>query len=130
MLEWVSEFFCIFWIINICTWIESFILNVVKSIIHELHFALTTMFWNECIKIWHISHLYLNGLVIKSKCSCMQSLRCMKIFKLLFFHILNSCTLIKLISVIHLGKACVLLFTKKLNNNELWMNQLKVGGLS
>jgi hypothetical protein len=77
ILEWVNEFFYVSWIINICIGTESFILNVVKSIINELHFAFTTIFWNGYIKTWHISHLYLNGLMIKSKCSCMQGLRCM-----------------------------------------------------
>jgi hypothetical protein len=74
IFEWVNEFVCISWTINICTWVESFILNIVKSITHELHFALTNCSWNGCIKIWKNSHLYLNGLVIKSKCSCMQIL--------------------------------------------------------
>jgi hypothetical protein len=50
--------------------VESFTLNVVKSIIHELHFALIIIFWNGCIKTWEVSHLYLNGLMIRWKCSC------------------------------------------------------------
>ncbi len=55
-----------------------------SSILHSSQF-----FDIECIKFWQVSHLYLNGLVIRSKRWCMQSLKCMKTSKLLFFHILN-----------------------------------------
>jgi len=63
IFEQVSEFFQISWIINM-SWIIHF--EHLKSIICELHFALTTIFWNECIKIKHVSYLYLNELVIRS----------------------------------------------------------------
>jgi len=93
IFEWVNEFFhMIFWTINIRTWVESFTLSVAKSTIHVFHFAFTTIFWNGCIIIWKVSHSYLNGLVIRSKCLCMQTLGCMYTFKLYFSNILNSCT--------------------------------------
>jgi hypothetical protein len=77
IFEWFNDFFCIFWTINICTWVELFALNVVKLTIQELHFTFTISLKNGCINIWEVSHLYLNGLVIRSKCSGMQSLGCM-----------------------------------------------------
>jgi hypothetical protein len=46
------------------SWIIHF--ECVKSIIHELHFELTTIFWNGCIKTKHVSHLYLNVFMFRS----------------------------------------------------------------
>jgi hypothetical protein len=121
ILECFSEFFHIYWTINIFTWVEPSTLNLlkplfkccilnllvyilkhtqqfnasylylnmlvnflhllnyqplhmnwiihfecVKSIIHKLHFAFIIIFWNKCIKVRQVSHLYLNGLTIRS----------------------------------------------------------------
>jgi hypothetical protein len=48
--------------------IESFILNVVKSITWDLHFALTIIFSNGYNFFWKVSDLYFNALGIRSKC--------------------------------------------------------------
>jgi hypothetical protein len=62
MLEWFSEFFhCQRFHMN---WIIHF--ECVKSINHKLPLHSPQCFWNWCIKTWQVSHLYLNGLLIKS----------------------------------------------------------------
>jgi hypothetical protein len=39
-------------------------MNVVKSNIYELHFAFTTIFWNECIKNWIFWGNYIRIIII------------------------------------------------------------------
>ncbi len=56
---------------KLSTFAHELILGYVKSIAYDLHFAHTIIVWNGCIKIRQVLHLYLNGLVIKSNCSCM-----------------------------------------------------------
>jgi hypothetical protein len=58
IFNWFVKFCHIFWTINICTWVESFIFVCVKSIIQELHFAFITNFWYGYIKTWQ-SHMYI-----------------------------------------------------------------------
>ncbi len=55
----------------------------------------------------------------------------------LIFYLLVKCLIHQTFSIIiltccllHLGKIHVPFFTKKVNNDEFWMNQLKVSGLS
>ncbi len=56
-------------------WIIHF--ECVNFFIHELHFAFITIFWYTCIKNWWVPCLYLNGLLIRSRCASMQILLCM-----------------------------------------------------
>jgi hypothetical protein len=49
IFEWISDFFHISSIINMCTWVEPFTFNsYVKSIIHKLHFSFIIILKKTC----------------------------------------------------------------------------------